>query len=246
MQSLFQQIEDWLKQMLISGIMNNIGSIFSKVDQAVGDASNVLRQTPASFNPNVYIMVRDISENVIMPIAGIILTFVACYELIQLVISHNNLQHFETWIFFKWVLKTFIAVELITNTFDIFMAVFDVAQHVVVQSSQLIQGNMNIGDAGLMNLTQTLDSEGVMTLFSIYLHTFCAQYLVNILYTLIFVIAYGRMIEVYLLMSMAPIPMATLGNKEQSMVGQNYLRSVVALAFQAFLMMICITTLQLV
>ncbi len=240
MNSLFQSIEDWLKEMLISGIMDNLSGAFEAVNQQVGQIATDVGQTPSSFLPSVYSLIRNISESVILPVAGIILTFIACYELIQLVISHNNLANFETWVFWKWVFKTFLAVMLISNTFNITMAVFDVGQWVVLQSGSIIQGSTAINDSTLATMQTTLETMGLGTLLGIFLQSFIVQVGIHILSIVIFVIINGRMIEIYLMTSMAPIPFATFGNKEQSMMGQNYLRSLFALAFQGFLIMICV------
>ena len=240
MDSLFQSIEDWLKEVLVSGIMTNLSSAFDAVNQRVGEIAADVSQTPASFLPSVYSLIRNISENVILPIAGIILTFIACYELIQLVISHNNLANFETWIFWKWVFKTFVAVCLISNTFDITMAVFDVGQWVVQQSGSIIAGSTAIDDSTLLTMQSTLEAMGVAELLGIYLQSFIVQIGIHILSIAIFVIINGRMIEIYLYTSLAPIPFATFGNKDQSMMGMNYIKSLFALAFQGFLIMICV------
>lgn len=240
MDSVIQAIEDWFKEMLVSGIMSNLTVAFDSVNDQVGEIANTVGQTPASFLPGVYQLIRNLSENVIMPIAGIILTFISCYELIQLVISHNNLANFETWIFWKWIFKTFVAVTLITNTFNITMAVFDVAQWVVQQSGGLIQSSTAIDASTLATMQSTLEAMGPMELFGIYLQSFLVQVIIHILAILIFVIVNGRMIEIYLTVSLAPIPFATFGNREQSMMGQNYFRSLWALAFQGFLIMVCV------
>ena len=239
MDSILQQINDWLKEMLVSGIMDSLTSMFDELNSKVGDVATQVGTSPASFSPGIFSMIQNISETVIMPIAGIILTFIACYELIQLVISHNNLANFETWIFFKWIFKTFVAVELITNTFTITMAVFDVAQHVIMQSGGIIAGSTAIDASTLATMQTTLEGMDVMPLFAVFLQTFIVRTLTQILGIIIFVIVYGRMIEIYLMVSMAPIPFATFGNKEQSMMGQNYMRSLFALGFQGFLIMIC-------
>lgn len=240
MDSLFQQITDWLKDMLVSGIMTNLANAFTSVNQQVGQIATDVGQTPATFLPGVYALIRNISETVILPIAGIILTFIACYELIQLVISHNNLANFETWIFFKWIFKTFVAVCLISNTFNITMAVFDVAQWVIQRSGGVIQGSTAIDDSTLVTLQSTLLGMDVPELLGIYLQSFIVQLGIYILSIAIFVIINGRMIEIYLMTSLAPIPFATFGNKDQSMMGQNYIKSLFALGFQGFLIMICV------
>ena len=240
MESLLEQLTEYLKGILVSGIMDNLTSTFNNLNSKLGEVTSNLAQSPADFQPSVFNLIKTLSENVIMPIAGIILTFIACYELIQLVIAHNNLTNFETWIFFKWVFKTFVAVELITHTFDITMAIFDVAQHVISQSGGIIANSTTVDASDLANMQTTLEGMDLGPLFAIFLQTFVVQFLFNILAMIIYVIVVGRMIEIYLYVSMAPIPFATFGNKEQSMVGQNYLRSLFALGFQGFLIMVCV------
>ena len=240
MESLLEKLTDWLKGILVSGIMDNLTTTFATLNQKVGEVATQVAQKPDQFQPTVYNLIKNLSENVILPIAGIILTFIACYELIQLVISHNNLANFETWIFFKWVFKTFVAVTLITNTFNITMAVFDVAQHVVNQSGALIADSTAVDGSTLATMKSTLEAMDVGPLFGIYLQSFFVKSLFSILSVLIWTIVYGRMIEIYLTISLAPIPFATFGNREQSMIGQNYLRSLFALGFQGFLIMVCI------
>lgn len=240
MEALKEALFGWLKEMLISGIMDNLNRTFTNLNQQVNDVTGQLATSPASFEPGVFSMIRTISENVIMPIAGMILTFIACYELIQLVIAHNNLANFETWIFFKWIFKTFVAVMLITNTFNITLAVFDVTGYVIRQSGGIIAGSTTVDGSTLAGMQSTLEGMDVGVLFGIFLQSTIVQFLFNLLAIFIFVIVYGRMIEIYLMISMAPIPFATFGNREQSMIGQNYLRSLFALGFQGFLILICI------
>ena len=158
MDTIFQQITDWLKEMLVGGIMNSLTGIFDAVNQQVGNVATQVGTTPASFSPGVFSMIRGVSESVIVPIAGLILTFIACYELIQLIIDHNNLANFETWIFFKWIFKTFVAVMLITNCFNITMAVFDVAQHVIASAGGIIGGNTSINDSAIAGMQSTLEA----------------------------------------------------------------------------------------
>ena len=240
MDAILQQIADWLKGMLVDGIMNNLSGMFDAVNQQVADVATQVGQTPANFSPGVFAMVRNISESVIIPIAGLFLTFIACYELIQLIIEHNNLANFETWIFFKWIFKTFVAVMLITNTFNIVMVVFDVAQHVVNSSAGLISGSTAVDAAALEAIRETLEEMELGPLLGLFLQSFIVQICSSILSIAIFVIVYGRMMEIYLMASLAPIPFSTFGNREQSHIGQNYLRALFALGFQGFLIMICI------
>lgn len=240
MDSILQQITDWLKEMLVEAIMGNLSGLFDSVNNQVGEIASDVGMTPANFSPGVFAMIRNISENVIIPIAGLILTFIVCHELIQLIIDHNNLANFETWIFFKWVFKTFVAVMLITNTFNITMAVFDVSQHVVNTSAGIISGSTAVDASALETMEETLNAMELGPLLGLFLQSFIVQVTMSILSVVIFVIVYGRMVEIYLMTSLAPIPFSTFGNREQSQIGQNYLRSLFALGFQGFLIIICV------
>lgn len=240
MNSVLDQIGEWLKELLVSGIMSILSGLFDSVNTQVGDIAAQVGTSPASFSLGVFSMIRNVSESVIIPIAGLILTFIACYELIQMIIDHNNLANFETWIFFKWVFKTFVAVMLITNTFNIVMAVFDVAQHVINSAGGVISGSTAVDASALESMQDTLEAMEIGPLFGLFIQSLIVQFTIKALSVVIFVIVYGRMIEIYLMTSMAPIPFSTFGNREQSMVGQNYLRSLFALGFQGFLIMICV------
>lgn len=240
MDSILEKLADWLKGILASGIMDNLSGLFDAVNQQVGSIADQMGTTPEVFEPRVYAMIHAVSEHVIVPIAGIILTFIACYELIQLIVEHNNLANFETWIFFKWVFKTFAAVTLISNTFDIVMAVFDVAQHVIDSSSGIISGNTRVNEVGLERLNSVLMEMEVGELLSLYLQSFIIQLTMWALSIIIFVVIYGRMIEIYMAISLAPIPFSTFGSREHRTIGQNYLRSLFALGFQGFLILVCV------
>lgn len=240
MEGILEQITNWLKEMLVGGIMDNLSGMFDSVNQQVGEIAVEVGMTPEVFSPGVFSMIRNVSESVIIPIAGLILTFIACYELIQMIIDHNNLNNFETWIFFKWIFKTFVAVVLITNTFNITMAVFDIANHVIEASGGIIAGDTAIDPGTLDALEETLMEMEVGPLLGLFLQSLIVQITMSVLSIVIFIIVYGRMIEIYLMTSLAPIPLSTFGNREQSQVGQNYLRSLFALGFQGFLIMICV------
>lgn len=240
METIFQKVTDWIKEILISGIMENMSGLFDSVNDQVGQIAGQVGTSPADFSPGVFALIRNVSESVIIPIAGMILTIIACWELIQMILDHNNLANFETWVFFKWIFKTFVAVMLISNTFSITMAVFDVAQYVVSTSGNLIQGSTAISSDVLAALEESLQEKEIGELFGIFLQSFIVQLTIKALAVTIFVIIYGRMVEIYLMVSLAPIPFATFGNREQSQIGQNYLKSLLALGFQGFLIMICI------
>ena len=240
MDSILQQITDWIKEMLVSGVMDNLNNIFDAVNGQVGEIATEVGTTPQNFSPAIFTMIRNLSENVIMPIAGIILTFIACYELIQLIISYNNLANFETWFIFKWIFKTFVAVELITHTFDFTMAIFEVAQTVVTQAGAIISGSTAVDASTLATMQSTVEAMDIGPLLCLLLQTWIIQLFTLILSVVIYVIVNARMIEIYLMVSLAPIPFSTFGNRDQSMIGQNYVRSLFALGFQGFLIMVCV------
>lgn len=240
MDSIIQQITDWLKEVLVSGTMNNLTNTFSSVNEQVGQIAAEVGKTPGSYMPSVFSLVRNLSESVIMPIAGILLTFIACCELIQMIISYNNLASFETWFIWKWIFKTFVAVELITHTFDITMAVFDVAQSVISRAGGIIQGSTAVDASAVASMQTAIEAMDLGSLLAVFLQSFIVQFLMYLMAVIIFVIINGRMVEIYLTVSLAPIPFATFGNKEQSMMGQNYLRGLFALGFQGFLIMVCV------
>ena len=240
MSSIIDKISDWLHDLLVEGVMSNLTGMINAVNDEVGSIASDVSQTPANFSPAIFSMIKNISETVIVPIAGMVLTFIACYELIQLIIEHNNLANFETWIFFKWIIKTFVAVTIISHTFDITMAIFDVAQHVVNQAGYIVGNTTGVTQAQMAALAASVDAMSNGALFGLYLQSGVVQITLYALSKIIFVIVYARMIEIYLMTSLAPIPLSTFGNREQSHIGQNYLRSLAALGFQGFLILICV------
>ena len=240
MDRLFAEIEQHLKDMIVPYLMSVLQTMFDCVNEQVGTIASDVGTTPSAFNPAIFGLIRNISETVIMPIAGIILTFVACYELIQLIISYNNLANFETWFIFKWVFKTFIAVEIITHTFDFTMAVFDVAQHVITNAGGVIGASTAIDASALASMESTIEAMDIWSIFALFFQVSIIMIITQILSKLIFVIIYVRMIEIYMYVSLAPIPLATFANKEQSSVCINYGKSLFALGLQGFLIMICV------
>ena len=241
MQSILDKLAEWLKELLISGIIGNLSGMFDTVNTKVGEIAGEVGMTPSAWNGGVFNLIRSLSETVIIPIAGIILTFVMCYELIQLVIEKNNLHDVDTWIFFKWIFKTFVAVFLVTNTWNIVMAIFDVAQNVVSQSGGIISGSTSIDlSTAIPDMEAQLEAMDLGPLLGLWFQSMVVGLTMNILSICIFLVVYGRMIEIYLVTSVGPIPFATMSNREWSSVGQNYLKSLIALGFQAFLIMICV------
>lgn len=241
MNFIWQKITEWLKELMISGIMGNLTGLFDGINEQVGEIAGTVGTTPQGWNASIFGMVKNLSETVIIPIAGIVLTFVMCGELIQMILDHNNMRDFEMFAFFKWVMKTFIAVTIVTNTWDIVMAVFDVAQHVVSSASGVILADTSINlDTIVVDLEARLTEMEIGPLFGLWVQSMLMGIISWALTISIFVVIYGRMIEIYLVTSVAPIPMATMVNREAGQMGQNYLRSLFALGFQAFLIIICV------
>lgn len=238
---IWQMIEDWFRGILTDGILSNLSGLFDSVNTEVGEIAAELGTTPQGWNAGIFNMIRSLSENVVVPIAGVIITFVMCYELIQLVIEKNNMHDFETFIFFKWIFKTFIAVLIVTNTWNIVMGVFDVTQSVVNQSAGVIIGNTSIDITSVIaDLETQLEAMNLGALFGLWFQSLFVGLTMKALSICIMLVVYGRMIEIYLVTSVAPIPMATMINHEWGSVGQNYLKSLLALGFQAFLIMVCV------
>ena len=233
-------LTDWLKELLIEGIMGNLTGLFDTVNSRVGEIAVQVGTTPAAWNAGVFSMIRQLSETVILPIAGLLLTFVMTYELIQMLIDHNNLHNFDAWIFFKWIFKTFVAVLILSNTFNIVMAVFDVSQHVIQQSAGLIQGSTAVTPEVLDSMQAQLEAMELGPLLGIFLQSFFVEFTMTALNIVIFVIIYGRMIEIYLMTSLAPIPFATSVNREMGHMGHNYFKSLFAVGFQGMLIMVCV------
>ena len=240
METVLKAISDWIKSLLTAAIMSNLNGLFDDVNTQVGSIAQQVGTKPSAFEPRVFAMIEALSRDVVLPIAGIILTFIACYELIQMITEHNNMAQFEPALLMKWIFKTAVSVWLISNTFEIIMAVFDVTQQVVANSSGIISGNTRVNEVGLSMLEASMMQMEVGPLFGLFLQSFFIGISMRILSIIIFVLVYGRMIEIYCMVSLAPIPMATWGNHEQSHIGQNYLKSLFALGFQGFLILICV------
>ena len=241
MQSIFDAITEWLKGLLVEGIMGNLGGLFTGVNEQVGEIAAQVGMTPAAWNAGVFSMIRQLSETVILPIAGLVLTFVMTYELIQMLIDHNNLHNIDTWIFFKWIFKTFCAILIVTNTWDIIMGIFDAAQSVVRSAAGIIRADTDIDLVQVIgDLEVRLQEMELGALLGLWFQTLFVGVTLQALSICIFVIVYGRMVEIYVVTSLAPIPIATMMNHSWGQMGQNYLRSLFALGFQAFLIIVCV------
>ena len=233
-------LTDWLKELLIEGIMGNLTGLFDTVNTRVREIAVQVGTTPATWNAGVFSLIRQLSETVILPIAGLVLTFVATYELIQLLIEKNNLHDLDYWIFFKWIFKTACAILVLSNTFNIVNAVFDVSQSVIARAGGIIQGSTDITPTMLDNLEATLETMGIGSLLGLFMQSLLIHVTMWALNIIIFVIVYGRMLKIYMMTSLAPIPVATLANREVGSMGQNYLKSLFAVGFQGLLILLCV------
>lgn len=240
MDFLSDWLTDWLKELLIGGIMGNLEGLFDTVNAQVGEIAVQVGTTPAAWNAGVFSLIRQLSETVILPIAGLVLTFVATYELIQMLLEKNNMHEVDVANLYKWMFKTACAVLILSNTFNIVMAVFDVSQSVISRSAGLIQGSTAVSPDMLNNLQTTLEGMDLGPLLGLWLQSSVIGLTMQALGIIIFVLVYGRMIEIYLLTSLAPIPVATLSNREVGGMGQNYLKSLFAVGFQGMLILVCV------
>ena len=241
MNFLWDKVTEWLKELLIGSIMSNLTGLFDNVNRQVAGIADNVGATPQAWNGGVFGMIRNLSDNVILPIAGVILALVATLELIQMIIDRNNMHDMDTFMLAKWVFKTACAVVIVTNTWNIVMAVFDVAQSVVSRASGLVIADTDIRiDSVIVGLEAKLAEMELGALFGLWVQSMFVGFTMWALAICIFIITYGRMIEIYLVTSVAPIPMATIANREWGQMGQNYLRSLFALGFQAFLIIICV------
>lgn len=238
---IIDTIENWIRDLLISLITSNLTTLFDDVNSKVGTIATEVGQTPQGWNTSIFQMIKTLSDNVILPIAGLIITFVLCYELITAITEKNNMHDVDTFIFFKYVFKAAIAVYLLSHTFDITMAVFDVAQTVVTQAGGIITNETSIDIATTIAAMETeMEAMSIGGLVQLALETLIISLSLKIMSILITVILYGRMIEIYLTVSISPIPFATMTNREWGNIGTNYFRTLFSLGFQGFFMIVCV------
>ena len=241
MLNILDIITDWIKGILRDCIMGNLDGMFDQINSEVGEVAANVGTTPAAWNAGVFSMIRNLSDNVVVPVAGMIITFVLCYELISMLMEKNNFHDFETYAIYKWILKAFIAVYLVTHTFDITMAIFELAQNVVQQSAGIITGTTSIDFTSVIGDVSTqLEAMGMGELFGLLVETMLLKITMPILSFCVMIVLVGRMIEIYIYCSIGAIPFATMTNREWGQMGKNYLRGLVALGLQGFFIMICV------
>ena len=241
MDFLLDALTNWLKEMLVGGIMGNLSGMFDSVNQQVADIATQVGQTPQGWNGDIFNMIQSLSNSIMVPIAGVILAIVMTLELIQMITDRNNLHDVDTWMIFKWVFKSAAAILIVTNTWNIVMGVFDMAQSVVAQAAGIIGSDASIDISSVMGDMETrLMEMDLGPLIGLWVQSLFIGITMWALYICIFIVIYGRMIEIYLTVSLAPIPFSTMANREWGQMGTGYLRSLFALGFQGFLILICV------
>ena len=241
MLNILDTIQEWILSVLRDCILGNLNGMFDQINTEVGEVAANVGTTPAAWNAGVFSMIRNLSDNVVVPVAGIILTFVVCYELINMIIDRNNFHDFETFAIYKWIIKTFVAVYLVSHTFDITMAIFELSQNIVQQGAGIISSSTSLDlAAALGNVSAQLDAMGIGELFGLLVETMLLKITMPILSLCIMLVLVGRMIEIYIFCSVGAIPFATMTNHEWGQMGQNYLRGLAALGLQGFFIMICV------
>ena len=239
--ALFEEIEKWMRQLLSGMVTSNLTNMFTDVNQKTGEIASQVGQTPQGWNGSIFSMIRSLSNSVIIPIAGMIITFILCYELISMVTSANNMHDVDTFMFFKYFFKMWVAVWIVSHTFDMVMAIFDVGQHVVNSAARVIGGSTAIDISSLVGqMSTTMQTMEMGELVLLALETLLVSFGMKVMSVIITVVLYGRMIEIYLYSSVAAIPFATMSNREWGQIGNNYLRGLLALAFQGFFIMVCV------
>ena len=239
---IIELITDFIKEMLRGWVLSNLGNMFTDINDKVGTVATEVGKTPSTWNSNIYTMVHNISDSVMIPIAGMIISAVLCYELITMIMDKNNMHDFDTSLFIRYLAKACIAVMLLSKTFDITMAIFDLGNHVVTQAAGVINANATLDvEAALITLfNNSVASMEIGELLALGMETMIISFGMEIISVIITVILFGRMIEIYLYISVAPVPFATLGNREWGNIGTNYVKALVALAFQGFFIMVCV------
>ena len=241
MDRIFEAIEEWMRNLLTGMVSSNLTTMYTDVNEKTGQIAAKVGQTPQGWNGNIFSMIQNLSDSVIVPIAGMIITFVLCYELISMLTEKNNMHDIDTWMFFKYFFKMWVAVWIVSHTFTITMAVFDVGQSVVSRAAGVISSDTAINiDTMISTMETAMESMEIGELVILALETMLVSLCMKIISVFITVILYGRMIEIYLYSSVGAIPFATMSNREWGQIGNNYLRGLFALAFQGFFMMVCV------
>lgn len=237
---IFDKIEEFFKELLLGGIQANLESMFLDINDKVGAVATDVGKTPMGWNGDVFAFIKSINDSVIIPIAGLIITAVLCIELINMVMQKNNMHDTDTFEFFKYIIKMWIAVWLVSHAFEFSMAVFDVAQHMVNKAAGVINTSATVSGDQIVAMMDTLKEKGLGELVMILFETSLIKVAIEVISIVIMLVVYGRMFEVYVYSSVSAIPFATMGNKEWGQIGTNYIKGLFALGLQGLFLMVCL------
>lgn len=237
---IFDKIEEFFKELLLGGIQANLESMFLDINDKVGAVATDVGKTPMGWNGDVFAFIKSINDSVIIPIAGLIITAVLCSELINMVMQKNNMHDTDTFEFFKYIIKMWIAVWLVSHAFEFSMAVFDVAQHMVNKAAGVINTSATVSGDQIVAMMDTLKEKGLGELVMILFETSLIKVAIQVISVVIMLVVYGRMFEIYVYSSVSAIPFATMGNKEWGQIGTNYIKGLFALGLQGLFLMVCL------
>ena len=237
---IFDKIEEFFKELLLGGIQANLESMFLDINDKVGAVATDVGKTPMGWNGDVFAFIKSINDSVIIPIAGLIITAVLCIELINMVMQKNNMHDTDTFEFFKYIIKMWIAVWLVSHAFEFSMAVFDVAQHMVNKAAGVINTSATVSGDQIVAMMDTLKEKGLGELVMILFETSLIEVAIQVISVVIMLVVYGRMFEIYVYSSVSAIPFATMGNKEWGQIGTNYIKGLFALGLQGLFLMVCL------
>lgn len=237
---IFDKIEEFFKELLLGGIQANLESMFLDINDKVGAVATDVGKTPMGWNGDVFAFIKSINDSVIIPIAGLIITAVLCIELINMVMQKNNMHDTDTFEFFKYIIKMWIAVWLVSHAFEFSMAVFDVAQHMVNKAAGVINTSATVSGDQIVAMMDILKEKGLGELVMILFETSLIKVAIQVISVVIMLVVYGRMFEIYVYSSVSAIPFATMGNKEWGQIGTNYIKGLFALGLQGLFLMVCL------
>ena len=239
---IVDKITEFIKEMLQGWVLTNLETMFTDVNDKVGTIATEVGKSPSTWNSGIFTMIKTLSDNVMIPIAGMIISFVLVYELISMIIDKNNMHEFDTSVFIRFFMKACIAVMLLSKTFDIVLAVFDVGSHIVTEAGAVITGSTSLDVTSTLQsmFNSQLSTMSIGELVGLGMETMIVSLCMKIMSVLITVVLYGRMVEIYLYISVAPVPCATVSNREWGSIGTNYFKGLCALAFQGFFIMVCV------
>lgn len=237
---IFDKIEEFFKDLLLGGIQANLESMFLDINDKVGAIATDVGKTPMGWNGQVFSFIKSINDSVIIPIAGLIITAVLCIELINMVMQKNNMHDTDTFEFFKYIIKMWIAVWLVSHAFQFSMAVFDVAQHMVNKAAGVINTSAVISGDQIVTMVEGLKDKGLGELVMILFETSLIKVAIQVISIVIMLVVYGRMFEIYVYSSVSAIPFATMGNKEWGQIGTNYIKGLFAIGLQGLFLMVCL------